>query len=152
MILDIFIKIIGIIIVGVILTLSLDFILFSAVKVHYFDVYRINEYFNLVFVDKQCWLLFFPVAILFGTLFQFANTIFQCIYIVLLSIAMSAFYQPFGYKLGTAMFMEDKVLVIGETEINGKLLYKGRTHYHFYRDDIEKTVTFKIGKYAIKTY
>ena len=114
---------------GAIFVLLLDFILFTGMKLYYFDYYGIDIYFNTLFVDNQPWWLLLPLALMLGyaMLYLRGSRIFDRLYIVLFLLSATAFYPPVGKGLGERLFMQKGIYakVLGK-EMVVDILYRGR--------------------------
>lgn len=81
---------------------------------HYIEFYKIDLYYNILFVDNQNWYLFFLLSIIFGWMVIYIkNYKIALIPIVAISIFTSlTLFEDFGYMAGEAMFMKKISLCI----------------------------------------
>lgn len=118
---------------GLIFVLILDFLLFAGMKINYFDHYGIDEYFNTIFADNQCYLLLIVTAFLFGyaMLYVRGNVFFDRIYIVLILLFALSFYAPVGRWAGELLFVKkNQSISLEHNTLTGDILYNGR--YNMY--------------------
>ncbi|MCF6174019.1 MAG: hypothetical protein L3J44_09630, partial [Campylobacteraceae bacterium] len=124
----------------------LDFLYFIGIKLHYFDFYKINEYFNVIFIDNQNFYILIPTFFIAGYLLLYCkfSKIFMRIYLLFIFLMALSIYEPIGRYLGEFNFMQvDKNFKVGSTIFKANLLYKGRKYIYMYRNDISKTVKIK---------
>lgn len=128
---------------GFIFISILDFLYFIGLKLHYFDFYKIDEYFNVLFFDNQNFLLLGPLALIVGYLLMYSKfaKIFIKTYILIIIISCFSLYEPVGKMLGENVFLtQDQRFKLGSTTFSGELLYTGRTKIYIYRKDLKKTI------------
>jgi hypothetical protein len=114
---------------GMIFVLILDFLLFVGMKINYFDHYGIDEYFNTIFADNQCYLLLIVSALALGyaMLYMRGNVIFDRLYIVLILLFAATFYAPLGRWVGEVLFVKkNQTISIEHRTTTGDILYDGR--------------------------
>ncbi len=136
-------KVINSFLLGLIFVLLLDFLLFIGIKINYIDIYNIKVYYNPLFVDNQPYIILFVLSIVFGYFISNKKSlkIFTYIYIMLIVISLSTFYEPIGKSLGQLLFKKDNIsFKVGKISFNGDLLYKGRKYTYIYRKDINKVI------------
>ena len=129
--------------IGLALVLLPDFIFFIGLKLHYFEYYKITEYFNVYFFDHQIfWLLGF-VALSFGYLMLYTpfRKVVEVLYLFVLALSFLTLYAPVGQRAGEALFMKkDQRFRLGNTSFTGDMLYEGRKIVYINRQGIEPTV------------
>ncbi|ABB44746.1 hypothetical protein Suden_1469 [Sulfurimonas denitrificans DSM 1251] len=131
---------------GMFITFILDFFLFLGVLLHYIEFYKIDLYYNILFVDNQNWYLFFSLSIIFGWMVIYIkNYKVSLIPIVIISIfTFVTLFEDFGYMVGEMMFMKENItLRSAKFTYIGNIIYEGREEITFYRSDISKIVTLK---------
>ncbi len=131
---------------GSIFVLLLDFLLFVGLKINYFDYYGIDEYFNIIFVDNQPYLLLFILSIALGyaMLYLKKRKFFDRLYIVLILIFATTFYQSVADAVGTFLFVQkDQKLQVLDTNVTIDILYKGRQAIYLKKPD-----HFRVVKYS----
>ncbi|NPA73608.1 MAG: hypothetical protein GXO12_02745 [Epsilonproteobacteria bacterium] len=144
-------KVIGSFFLGLMLYLLLDFLFFIGIKINYIDVYRIKEFYNLLFVDHQNYILLIVLSALFGFLITNKSTskIFAYFYIVLIAVTLSTLYRPIGKSIAEKMFRKnDLSFRLGKVKFHGDLLYKGRVYSYIYRGDINKVIKLRNDEFS----
>ncbi len=148
-----FAKLFNALIFGSIFVLLLDFLLFVGLKINYFDHYGIDEYFNTVFVDNQPYLLLFILSIALGyaMLYMKKSKIFDRLYIVLILIFTTTFYQPVAITIGTFLFAQkNQKLQLFDTNITTDIIYQGRQALYLKKPNIQKAT--KVLKSDVKIF
>ncbi|MBE0495127.1 MAG: hypothetical protein IBX45_01820 [Campylobacterales bacterium] len=130
-------------ILGLVLVLMVDFLVFIGLKLHYFDALGIAEYFNVYFFDHQPFVLLgvCSLALGFGMLYtRFAKKI-QWAYLVVLGLSGLSLVEPVGMALGEQFFLKpDQQFRIGTSVFRADLLYEGRHAIYVQRADIANTI------------
>ena len=136
-------KIVNGFILGLALTLMVDFLVFIGLKLHYFDALKITEYFNIYFFDHQSFVLLGISALFFGigVLYTPFAKLFWWGYLVFLGVSSLALMEPVGRSLGEAFFLqENQQFQVGNVRFVGDLLYEGRHAIYVKRPEIEHTI------------
>lgn len=121
----------------------LDFLYFIGLKLNYFDLYKIDEYFNVLFVDNQNFYILIPLSFVLGYLLMYSSIskILMKIYIVVILLSATTLYEPIGKAFGENVFMQqNQRLKLGSTIFDGAILYSGREYIYIYRKELDKTV------------
>jgi len=129
--------------IGFVFVSLLDFLYFIGIKLNYFDFYKITEYFNVIFVDNQNFILVFLSCFIVGylTLYSKFSKLFTRIYIITIFLAASSIYAPIGRYFGASEFMQkEQTFILGNIKFQGNILYKGRKYSYIYRNDLSKTI------------
>ena len=129
--------------IGFVFVSLLDFLYFIGIKLNYFDFYKITEYFNVIFVDNQNFILVFLSCFIVGylTLYSKFSKLFTRIYIITIFLAASSIYEPIGRYFGASEFMQqEQTFILGNIKFQGNILYKGRKYSYIYRNDLSKTI------------
>lgn len=129
--------------IGLAFVSLLDFLYFIGIKLNYFDFYKIREYFNVIFVDNQNFILLLLSCFIVGYLILYSkfSKLFTRIYIITIFLAASSIYEPIGRYFGVLEFMQkEQTFILGNSKFKGKILYKGRKYSYIYRDDLSKTI------------
>jgi len=137
-------------IMGFVFVSILDFMYFIGLKLNYFDLYKIDEYFNILFVDNQNFYILIPMFFIVGYLLMhsYFSKFFMKAYMVIILLSSLTLYEPIGKNFGENIFMvENQRLKLGTTTFSGDILYTGRDYIYIYRRDLEKTV--KLSKNEI---
>ena len=144
-------RILNSLIMGLVFVSILDFLYFIGLKLNYFDLYKINEYFNILFVDNQNFYILLPLALLVGYLLLYSAyaKVLMKVYLFVILLSFTTLYEPIGKAFGENIFMiENQRLKLGSTIFDGDILYEGRKYIYIYRKELAKTV--KLEKTSIK--
>jgi len=139
-------RIFGSFVMGVAFISILDFLYFIGLKIHYFELNKINEFFNIIFVDNQNFYILLPLSIFVGYLLLYSAfaKVFMKIYIVCILLFLSMLYEPIGKSVGEQTFsIKNQNFQVGSTIFNGDIMYQGRYYIYIYRNDISKTLKLK---------
>lgn len=138
-------------IMGLVFVSILDFLYFIGLKLNYFDFYKIDEYFNVLFVDNQNFYILIPLAVVVGYLLIHSpiSKLLMKVYVVVILLSSTTLYAPIGKAFGKYIFMqENQRLKLGSTTFDGDILYEGRKDIYIYRKSLTKTV--KLPKNEVK--
>lgn len=130
-------------VMGLVFVSILDFLYFIGLKLNYFDLYKIDEYFNILFVDNQNFYILVPLALVIGYLLMFSSVskLLMKIYVVVILLSATTLYEPVGKAFGENVFMDkNQRLKLGSTTFNGDILYQGREYMYIYRQELKKTI------------
>lgn len=144
-------RLIGSLFMGFVFISILDFLYFIGLKLNYFELYKIDEYFNVLFYDNQNFLILTPLSFVVGYLLMYSkfNKAFVKLYVAIIVLSSFCLYEPFGKKLGESVFIkENQRFKFGETIFSGDLLYTGRDNIYIYRKDVAKTI--KLNRDEVK--
>lgn len=131
---------------GVFFTFILDGFLFIGILVHYINAYDIPVYYNILFADHQCWLLFGLLSLILGFVSIYLNNtkikiLILSIFFVLTALSL---IPTIGNTLGQAMLMKKaQTLKDNRYTYYGDIYYEGRDFYYFYDDELQKFITLK---------
>ena len=142
-------RILGSLFMGFIFVSILDFLYFIGLKLNYFDLYKIDVYFNVLFVDNQNFYILVPLSFILGYLLMYSPfvKIFMKIYIVTILLFVTTIYEPIGKTLGETVFLkQNQRYKLGSTTFSGATLYEGRESIYIYRKDISKTIKLSIAE------
>jgi hypothetical protein len=137
--------------IGIAFVSLIDFLYFIGIKLNYFDIYKIKEYFNIIFIDNQNFYILIPTIFLVGYLVLYCkfSRFFMRVYVLVVLLALSSIYEPVGNYFGKLQFMRENLnFRVGAIKFSGDLLYSSRDSLYIYRKDMLKTV--KILKKDIK--
>jgi len=140
-------RIFGSLFMGLIFVSILDFLYFIGLKLNYFDLYKIDVYFNVLFIDNQNFYLLIPLSFIFGYLLMYSPFIkvFMKIYIITILLFAATIYEPIGKTLGETVFLkQNQRYKLGSTTFSGETLYEGRKNIYIYRKEILKTIKLSI--------
>ncbi len=141
----------GSLFMGLIFISILDFLYFIGLKLNYFDFYKIDVYFNVLFYDNQNFYILIPLALIVGYMLMYSSLAksFMKAYIIIIILSTSTLYEPIGKSLGETLFQKDNQrFKFGSTTFSGATLYDGRTNIYIYRKELTKTV--KLDKNKVK--
>ena len=142
-------RILGSFFMGFIFISILDFLYFIGLKLNYFDFYKIDVYFNVLFIDNQNFYILIPVSLVLGYLLMYSPFIkvFMKIYIITILLFVTTIYEPIGKTLGESVFLkENQRYKLGTTTFSGATLYEGRESIYIYRKEISKTIKLSINE------
>ena len=140
-------RILGSLFMGLIFVSILDFLYFIGLKLNYFDFYKIDVYFNVLFVDNQNFYILLPLSFAIGYLLMYSPfvKVFMKIYIATILLFVTTIYEPIGKTLGESVFLkENQRYKLGSTTFSGATLYEGRDSIYIYRKEISKTIKLSI--------
>lgn len=121
------------------------FFFFLGVKLEYIDVYKIEEFYNVIFVDKISWVLFWSMGIVFAGLFvsPFKKVAGSLLIITTLA-SFFMFVSTIGHDVSKKLFAKENFHISkAPWTYSGILLYEGRYHYYLLNDENNRTITFK---------
>ncbi len=133
-------------VMGFVFVSILDFLYFIGLKINYFDLYKIDEYFNIFFVDNQNFYILLPMALFVGYLLMYSlfSKLLMKVYIIVILLSTTTLYEPIGKAFGEYVFMEqNQRFKLGSTTFSGDILYQGRDYIYIYRKELAKTVKLK---------
>ena len=128
---------------GIFFTFILDFFLFLGIKENYIDLHEIDLYYNILFADHQCWLLYGVVSAILGFIIIYLdkNKISAIVLGTLLFLVSLTLIPPIGNTLGEVMFMQKNVtLKDSRHTFIGDIYYSGRTQITFYEYELDKII------------
>ncbi|HIP29885.1 MAG TPA: hypothetical protein EYG93_04190 [Sulfurospirillum arcachonense] len=144
-------RILGSLFMGFIFISILDFLYFIGLKLNYFDLYKIDVYFNVLFYDSQNFYILIPLALVVGYMLMYSAFAkpFMKAYIIIIILSTTTLYEPIGRSLGETIFLkENQRFKFGSTTFSGATLYEGRRDIYIYRQELLKTV--KLPIYEVK--
>ena len=128
---------------GMFFTFILDFFIFLGIKLNYIDFYEIDLYYNILFADNQCFLLYTLVSAVIGYIVIYVNNNkFSAIVLgVLFSLAALTLIAPIGHRLGEILFKEkNRTLQDERHTYTGDIYYNGRSKITFYDYNLKKII------------
>jgi len=142
-------KFITALLTGMIITFIVDFFIFLGVKLNYIDFYEIDLYYNILFADNQCFILYFASSLLLGFIVIYvANKKLTVITLIIVSIlGLSTLIESVGQGVAKMMFMEkDVTYKSSKHTFNGDVYYDGRTTIHFYDNELQRMIILQKNK------
>ncbi len=136
-------KFITALLVGMLITFIVDFFIFLGIKLNYIDFYEINLYYNILFADNQCFIIYFLSSFLLGYIVIYVqNKKLTLITLALVSIiGLSTLIESVGQNVAKMMFMKkDITYKDSKHTFHGDLYYDGRTTIHFYDNELQKMI------------
>ena len=128
---------------GIFFTFILDFFIFLGIKLNYIDFHEIDLYYNILFADNQCFILYAVVSAIIGYIIIYVNNnkVSAIVLGVLFSGAALTLISPIGYKLGEMMLMEKNTTLQDERHTYiGDIYYDGRKRITFYDYNLKKVI------------
>ena len=128
---------------GIFFTFILDFFIFLGIKLNYIDFYEIDLYYNILFADNQCFILYaiFSAIIGYVVIYVNNNKVSAIVLGTLLFITSLTLIPPIGYQLGEMMFMQKNATLQDERHTYvGDIYYDGRTRVTFYDYNLKKVI------------
>ena len=131
---------------GMLITFIVDFFIFLGLKLHYFDFYEIEIFYNVLFADNQNALIYFALSIIFGSVvILISNNKLTIMMLSILSIiAIAPLFSSVGEELGKMMFIQtNKTYHDAKHTFVGDVYYDGRTTIHFYDNELKRIIILK---------
>ena len=128
---------------GIFFTFILDFFIFLGIKENYIDFYEIDLYYNILFADNQCFILYaiFSAIIGYVVIYLESNKLSIILVGSLFFISALTLIPPIGYSLGKTLFMQNDVkLYNSKYTFMGDIYYSGRTQITFYDYELDKII------------
>lgn len=110
-----------------------SFVFFVGLWDGYFVKYGIDEYFNLIYIASQPWLLWAGLALPLGWGLLYARyaSFIRAAFALVLVICACTWYKPFGLKAGYAIFSSPKTLTLKDKTEQVTLLYSVRNRSYY---------------------
>ncbi|HFU74186.1 MAG TPA: hypothetical protein ENK65_01380 [Helicobacteraceae bacterium] len=137
-------KLIQALLTGIFFTFMLDGFLFIGILLNYIHLYEIPVYYNILFADHQCWLLFAALTILIGfiTIYLDRIKITAIILGAMFAITALALIPSVGEALGANMLKTKNVTLQDARYLyHGDIYYEGRDFYYMYDNELQKFIT-----------
>ncbi len=134
---------------GFISILVLSAMIFAGIKSSYIDKYQIIEYFNIIFVDNQNYLLLLLIGSILGYLMLHSpiKKFIQIFYMVLFLSSFATHFESVGENIGKMLFLkESQKLVYNQVEMVGDIYYEGRRFIWFKKSGGENMLKLEKGK------
>jgi len=128
---------------GIFFTFILDFFIFLGIKLNYIDFYEIDLYYNILFADNQCFVLYAIFSAIIGYLVIYVNNnkVSAIVLGVFFSIAALTLIPPIGHKLGEVILMKKNTTLQDERHTYvGDVYYSGRTKVTFYDYNLKRVI------------
>ncbi len=128
---------------GIFFTFILDFFIFLGIKLNYIDFYEIDLYYNILFADNQCFILYAVVSAIIGYIVIYLNNNKTSAIVlgVLLFITALTLIPPIGNKLGEMVLMQKDTTLQDERHTYiGDIYYDGRSRVTFYDYNLKKVI------------
>ena len=136
-------KLVQALLVGFLITLILDGLVFIGMLVNYINYYEIDLFYKPFFANNQNIYLFSIVSLILGFIVTYIdNDKFSLIVIgILFTLSLSTLIAPIGQTLGEKLFMtKDVTLSDSKYTYNGNIYYNGKTQIIFFDKDVEKII------------
>jgi len=128
---------------GMFFAFILDFFIFLGIKLNYIDFYEIDLYYNILFADNQCFILYALVSALIGYIVIYLNNNKTSAIVLglLFSISALTLVPPIGNMLGEMMLMtKNTTLKDAKHTYIGDIYYDGRDRVTFYDYNLKKVI------------
>lgn len=128
---------------GIFFTFILDFFIFLGIKLNYIDFYEIDLYYNILFADNQCFILYAVVSAIIGYIVIYLNDNKTSAIVlgILLFVTSLTLVPPVGNKLGEIMLMQKNTTLQDERHTYvGDIYYDGRSRVTFYDYNLKKVI------------
>ena len=136
-------KLIQALLVGFLITLILDGIIFIGMHVNYINYYEIDLFYKPFFANNQNIYIFSLLSILFGFIITYINKdkLSAIIFSALFILSLTTLITPVGKSLGEVVFMtKDVTIQDSKYTYNGSIYYNGATQIIFFDTDVEKII------------
>ncbi len=136
-------KLVQALLVGFLITLILDGLVFIGMLVNYINYYEIDLFYKPFFANNQNIYIFSFLSIIFGFIVTYINNDkFSTIIIgIVFTLSLSTLIFPIGNSLGEILFMTKGVtLKDSKYTYNGNIYYNGKTQIVFFDKDVEKII------------
>ena len=136
-------KLVQALLVGFLITLILDGLVFIGMLVNYINYYEIDLFYKPFFANNQNIYIFSFLSIIFGFIVTYINNDkFSAIIVgILFTLSLSTLIFPIGNSLGEKLFMtKDVTLKDSKYTYNGNIYYNGKTQIVFFDTDVEKII------------
>lgn len=135
-------RIFGSFFAGFLFVLAVVFNIFVGLKINYFENFKINEYFNAIFIDNLNFYALMGFGVVVGYLLLYAKfrKIFRIFYLLALIISALTWQKDVGLWLGFEIFSQKSKMIVGYKDkvavwAEGVILYQGREFLYFLKDD-----------------
>jgi hypothetical protein len=132
-------KVINVFIIGIILLLIPDFLIFAGLKANYFDYYGIGEFYNRIFVDNNNFMLLYIGAPIVGFFFLYSPVAryFGYFYIVVILLSLIVIIdKDSGLQLGEKFFFEkNRTIRYDQKEYVVDIYYQNEKYYYIKRSE-----------------
>ncbi|MEA3374215.1 MAG: hypothetical protein U9Q62_11080 [Campylobacterota bacterium] len=152
------IKFIQAFLAGIFFTFILDFFLFLGIKLHYIDYHLVDFlkedtdlYYNILFADHQCLLLYLVMSAILGYLVIYFSRpkITAIILAGLFGIVLSTLIPPVGNSVGKMLLLERKQTLKDDRYIyHGDIYYDGRKDIYIFDNELQRII--KLSKKDLK--
>lgn len=128
---------------GIFFTFILDFFLFLGIKLHYIDFYEIDIYYNILFADHQCIILYALVSAFLGymTTYYSRTRHTALLLAALFAAVLLTLIPPIGKAVGGALLIQkDQTLHDSRYSYHGDIYYEGRQSIYIYDDELQELI------------
>jgi len=124
------------------------FFFFIGVKLHYIDSYGITEFYNIIFVDKISWDVFWTIGLVTALLFISPFKKLAGSLLILLTLgSMFMLISFIGHDVSYTLFAKKDFNIVKKPwRYSGVLLYEGRKNYYLLSDETKEMITFNKDK------
>jgi len=128
---------------GIFFTFILDFFIFLGIKMNYIDRYEIDLYYNILFADNQCFILYAVFSAIIGYIVIYVNNNRRSAIVLgtLFATVALTLIPPIGNALGELIFMKKNVSLKGKIHTyTGDVYYDGRETITLYEYELQKVI------------
>ncbi len=128
---------------GIFFTFILDFFLFLGIKLHYIDFYEIDVYYNILFADHQCIILYALVSAFLGYMTTYYSKPKHTALVLasLFTAVLLTLIPPIGKAVGGALLIQkDQTLQDARYDYHGDIYYEGRESIYIYDDELQELI------------
>lgn len=126
---------------GIFFTFILDFFLFLGVKLHYIDYYDIDVYYNILFADHQCLVVYLLMTLFLGylTIYYSRPKTTAFILAALFAAVLLTLAPPIGRAVGSIILLKkDQTLHDARYSYYGDVYYDGRDTVYIYDNELQE--------------
>jgi 23S rRNA maturation mini-RNase III len=152
------IKLVQALLAGVFFTFILDFFIVLGIKLHYIDHYLVDYlnddkglYYNIIFADNQCWILYALFTLFIGYLTTYYNRPKNAAIIlsVLFAASVATTIPPIGNGVGKLLLKQNNQALNDQRfSYHGDVYYESRDNIYILDNDLQRIV--KLAKKDLK--
>lgn len=135
------IKVVQAFLSGIFFTFILDFFLFLGIKLHYINYYDIDVYYNILFADHQCLIIYLLITLLLGylTIYYPRPKTTAVILAALFATVLLTLVPPIGRAVGSMILLKkDQTLHDARYSYYGDVYYDGRNSIYIYDNELQE--------------
>ncbi|MBL0708003.1 MAG: hypothetical protein JJW00_03055 [Sulfurimonas sp.] len=128
---------------GVFFTFILDFFIFLGIKKTYIDLYNIDLYYNVLFIDNQNIYIYLLVSAILGFIITYVDDSKLSLVVVgvLFVISLSTLVPFVGHSLAEVLLMKKNVELRDKKHLfYGDIYYNGRYKIYLFDNELQKII------------